>query len=213
MKTEKKISLNVDHKLKWPDGWTRTLIQNRRSNSGWKKNTAGYIDLLGKELTRMGVTEVQVTFNPSPSDRQDPGVAVFFSLGGRDDYSWQTALGLDTPAPTMAQIDDAYRKLAMQHHPDRGGDIETFKALTRHRDNARAWVSGTHKNDHEYVIPCDRFDEVRLNLAAIKKAVTAMRALDSVGIPGMLERSFRGFRTALMAGPATSEGSGHGLSA
>ncbi len=195
----------VQHPLKWPDGWTRTLIGVRKSAAGWKKSTPIYVDLLTKELGRMGVADLLITYNPSPSDRQDPGVAVYFSLGGRDDYSWQTALGLDTPAPTIQQIEQAYRALAMQHHPDRGGDIETFKALTRHRDNAKRWVQGIDLKEHEFVIPCDKFNEVRLNIAAIKKAATAMRALDSVGIPGMLERSFRGFRTALTAGASTKE--------
>lgn len=37
-------------------------------------------------------------------------------------------LGLETTA-TEREIKVAYRKLALQHHPDRGGDEETFKAI------------------------------------------------------------------------------------
>lgn len=37
-------------------------------------------------------------------------------------------LGL-TPAATLVQVRDAYRRAAMRHHPDReGGDIEKFQA-------------------------------------------------------------------------------------
>lgn len=38
------------------------------------------------------------------------------------------ALGL-TPEATAAEIKAAYRKLAMKHHPDRGGDPVTFKRI------------------------------------------------------------------------------------
>jgi hypothetical protein len=47
---------------------------------------------------------------------------------------WQT-LGLETSRPTRAQIDDAYRRLASQHHPDRpGGDEHQMARINAARD-------------------------------------------------------------------------------
>lgn len=46
---------------------------------------------------------------------------------------WQV-LGLDTSRPTPEQIDDAYRRLAMQHHPDRGGDPQQMARINAARD-------------------------------------------------------------------------------
>jgi len=188
--------------LKWPDGWDRTRIQDRKSQAGWKKTLREYTGALEKELERLKVADHVITHNPAPSDRMDPGVAVHFSLKRKEDYSWQAGLGLDTPCPTIEQIDAAFRQRAMQHHPDRGGDVEMFRRLTKYRDDAKAWVMGTQHVEHEYVIACDRFNEVRLNVAAVRMAIAAMRQLDRVGVPGMLERSFRGMRTALPAAEA-----------
>lgn len=38
------------------------------------------------------------------------------------------ALGLP-PTATLDEAKAAYRRLAMQHHPDRGGDAEAFKRV------------------------------------------------------------------------------------
>ena len=40
------------------------------------------------------------------------------------------ALGVPKTA-SAAEIKQAFRKLASQHHPDKGGDQEKFKRLTR----------------------------------------------------------------------------------
>lgn len=46
---------------------------------------------------------------------------------------WQV-LGLDTSTPTLAQIEEAHRRLAMQHHPDRGGDTQQMARINAARD-------------------------------------------------------------------------------
>jgi hypothetical protein len=46
---------------------------------------------------------------------------------------WQT-LGLETSNPTPEQIEEAHRRLAMKHHPDRGGDSETMGRINAARD-------------------------------------------------------------------------------
>lgn len=46
---------------------------------------------------------------------------------------WQV-LGLETSAPTRDQVEQAHRRLAMQHHPDRGGDAHTMARINAARD-------------------------------------------------------------------------------
>lgn len=50
---------------------------------------------------------------------------------------WQV-LGLETAKPTREQVDDAYRRLAMKHHPDRGGDAGEMARINAARDNLYA---------------------------------------------------------------------------
>jgi hypothetical protein len=186
--------------LKWPEGWERTRIQDRKAAGGWKRSFKDYKSSLVKELGRMGATEIMVSYNLAPDDRRDCGVAVWFSKTTNEDYSWQDALGLYTPLPSIDEINSAYRNLAKKVHPDGPTpDIPTFQTLTKHRDNAINWIKGTERHEHEYAIPCDRFNDTRLNLAALVSAVNAFRRLERVGAPAILERSFRGFKTALPA--------------
>jgi hypothetical protein len=46
---------------------------------------------------------------------------------------WQT-LGLPDSRPTREQVEDAYRRLAMKHHPDRGGDSSEMSRINTARD-------------------------------------------------------------------------------
>jgi hypothetical protein len=50
---------------------------------------------------------------------------------------WQV-LGLETSSPSRAQIDEAYRKLAMTNHPDRGGDQQQMARINAARDDLYA---------------------------------------------------------------------------
>ncbi len=202
-----KIAITVTNRspLKWAEGWNRTLIGDRKPKAVWKKQFAYYREALVAELAKLGVSEVMISFNDGDDARRDPGVTVYFSKPMVEDFGWQVALGIDSPAPTLAEIDDAYRKKAMQHHPDRGGDMEIFKNLGRHRDRAKAWVLDTHRKEHEFALPCDRFTEPRWNLNALRLGLAALRKLEEFGLPGMLERTFRGFRVALAEHSTTSE--------
>jgi hypothetical protein len=190
-----KMEIREEAPLLWPEGWERTRIQDRKPQSAWKKPYSGYRASLLRELELMGAKSVLIT--KSQSERLDPGVSVWFSLK-KEDFSWQDGLGIDSPAPTLDEIEAAYRTRAMKYHPDRGGDIEVFKKMGEHRKNARAWVMGTHDARHEYVVPCDKFTEARLNLAALRLAFAAFRSLERVGVPAILERTLdRAFKTAL----------------
>lgn len=189
-----KIDVVEESNLRWPDGWDRTRIQDRKTQSSWKSSYNTYRDRAVKELQMLGATSVLVT--KGSNERMDPGVAIWFSRK-RQDFSWQEGLGLDSPAPTLKEIDAAFEVKAMKHHPDRGGDVEIFKKLVDHRKNAKAWVMGTHDAAHDYVLACDRYDSPRLNIAALRKAFAAFRALESVGVPAILERSLDRFKAAL----------------
>jgi hypothetical protein len=203
-KAERKVRVTDQSPLKWAEGWDRVPIGDRREMKAWKKPFAYYREALVQQLERIGASEVVISYNQGDDARRDPGVAVYFSKPMQEDYSWQMGLGIDNPAPTLQEIDEAYRKKALAHHPDRGGDVEIFKRLGKYREQAKAWVLGK-SGDHEFVLPCDRFKEPRWNLNALRLGVAALRRLEEYGLPGMLERTFRGFRVALPAKASSSE--------
>lgn len=194
---KQEVHLEEKTPLQWAKGWQRTPIGDRRQMKAWKKSFAYYRDALVSELGKVGAIEVLLTFNTGEQARLDPAVTVYFSKPGKEDFSWQIALGIDNPAPTIAEIDEAFKRKAMQHHPDRGGDIEIYRALQTHRENAKKWILGKTQGEPEFALPCDRFTEPRWNLNALRLGIAALRRLEEYGLPGMLERSFRGFRTAI----------------
>jgi hypothetical protein len=187
------LEIEDESPLKWPEGWSRTLIDQRKNQSSWKKPYSHYRDAVIQELKRMGAKSVTISKNDTGKERLDPGVAVWFSMKVTSGYSWQSGLNLDNPAPSLDEIDNAYRKLVQKHHPDAvangsGGDIQMFHKLSDYRKKARAWVLGSNAPIHDNCIPCDRFADARQNLAAIKSALTHFRGLERVGIPAILER-------------------------
>lgn len=204
-KQEEKIRITEKSPLKWAEGWNRLPIGDRKEMKAWKKPFAYYKEALIQQLSRLGAEEVMISYNTGDDARRDPGVTVYFSKPVKEDFGWQMALGIDNPAPTLAEIDEAYKKKAMVHHPDRGGDLEIFKRLGQHRVKAKAWVMNKQRSDHEYALPCDRFTEPRWNLNALRLGIAALRRLEEYGLPGMLERTFRGFRVALTANVSSTE--------
>lgn len=199
MTSEKKEA----YPLSWPDDWQRTRPQDRRSMGGWKRSANQYRDALVQELTRMqspsAVISSNVPLNLRGAMTQgieplDVGVAVYFSRKIKEDFSWQDALGIHDPAPTADQINDSFRRLAQTYHPDRpGGDLAMFQALAKHRDNALRWVNRATNQRFDYVIACDQFREVRLNMAAIGLTIKAIRQIERCGTSSLLERAFKGF--------------------
>lgn len=187
--------------LAWPDGWVRTRPQDQRVRSSWKRTANQYREELFKELDRSKVKNVVIStmvqlnmrgqMQPGIEPR-DVGVAIYFSVPVKEDFRWQDALGIHDPAPTEDQINAAYRQLVAKYHPDKGGDVEMFRSLTQHRDNAIAWATQS-TTGQESVIACDTFREVRWNIAAIAMTLKAMRQIESYGTSALLERNFKGF--------------------
>jgi hypothetical protein len=198
-----KLEIKDETPLRWPEGWSRTLIEHRKTQAAWKRPLSFYRDAVIKELERMGVMAVTISRNDTAKERLDPGVAVWFSMKPTADFSWQMGLQLDNPAPSLDEIDSAYRRLVQKHHPDAvqngsGGDVQMFHKLTDYRKKARAWVLGQNAQILDNCIPCDRFTDARQNLAAVRSALAHFRGLERVGIPAILERVMSSaFKTAL----------------
>lgn len=193
-----KVQIRVEekHPVQWDKKAHRTLIGDREKKNVWKKPLALYRDALIDQLRKLGAAEILLTYNEGDQARIDPGVAVYFSKHREEDYSWQSALGIDNPAPTIAEIDDAYRRKAMQYHPDRGGDVNMYVLMGQHRDRAKAWIKN-EKGQFQFVMALDHYNEPRWNINGLKLAVAALRKLEELGLPGMLEASLQGFRTQI----------------
>jgi hypothetical protein len=192
--------------LAWPQGWPRTRPQDRKTQGSWKKTALQYQKQIERELKMLGVRTFVISTNVPMNDRgnltpprgmepRDMGVAVYFGRPPKEDFSWQDALDIHTPDPKLADIEDAFRKLAARYHPDNQltGDVEMYHALNQHRANARAYVTGDYGAAHEQVIACDQFKEVRLNMCAIRLTLAALRQIARCGTSALLERAYQGF--------------------
>jgi hypothetical protein len=191
-----KIEVVEETKLKWPDGAERTRIKERVGQGRWREGWGDTRKRLVVELERLGATSLLITRHEN--EMLDSGVAVWFSRV-KQDFSWQQGLGLDTPAPTIDQIEEAFKTKAMKAHPDRGGDPALFKQMCDWRLAAKAWVTGTHNHAHEYVMAIDQYNEARLNLKALQMAFFYIRRLEDVGHPAILAQALGAFRTKLVA--------------
>lgn len=187
--------------LSWPDGWVRTRPQDRKQQKQWKKTANFYRDALGKEMDRMGVLNFVVSSNVPENARGnlsgpeplDPGVSVWWSVQGEEDFGWQDVLDIHEPVPTEARIMDAFRERARIHHPDKGGDPQMFLALTKARDNAMRYINRKTDQSFNFVIACDAFKSVGNNMAAIVGTIQAIRKIERCGTSALLERAFKGF--------------------
>jgi hypothetical protein len=182
--------------LLWPEGWRRTRLDDRESRPGWKKTERQAIEALELELRRFGAIAPVIT-RRDPQDFRtapDPSIAVWFSRRKEEqDFSWQNALGIDNPAPTIEEIEQAFKRKAMPFHPDKGGDIETWHALDNHKKNAIAYVNQMSGKSRDFCVPCDNFKEARWNINAIRMTVHSLRQMERDGTSGLLERAMKGF--------------------
>jgi hypothetical protein len=195
----KKVDVLEEVKLRWPDGAERTRIKDRVGQNRWRESWTDTKKRLSDELQRLGATSILIT--RAEDQRLDPGVAVWFSRV-REDFSWQQGLGLDNPAPSLAEVDAAFRDRARKVHPDNPttGDPEAFKRLSEWHKAARAWITGSHAHAHEYVMAIDQYNESRLNLKALQMAFFYIRRLEDVGAPAILSQTLGAFRAKLTGG-------------
>jgi hypothetical protein len=191
--------------LAWPQNWPRTDIREQKDNNQWKKPLDWYFAEVLDELKRMKAPQFIISTNVRPvgtkltngSERgvRDPGVAVYFDRPKTEDFKWMTTLMLHG-IPTEDDIESAYRRLALPHHPDRGGDLALFQMYTEARDQGRKWLRQLNAPP-SFVIACDTFNDVRLNLAAMALSLKAIRQLERCGTSQLLERTFQGLQTLL----------------
>jgi hypothetical protein len=197
--------------LKWPEGYGRTLINDRQDRAAWKKQYSVYRNAVVSELELLGASAVTITRNPIGEERVDPGVAVWFSRRRSQDTSWQLQLRIDKPNPTKPEIESAFKSLAKSHHPDMvaqgsGGDVRIYMKLEAAKRQALAWIRGEGSLDLDSCIPCDDYVEARQNLAAIKLILSHIRALERLGSPFIMERVMeRSFRASLPAAAVKEE--------
>lgn len=196
--------------LRWPDGQKRTLIKNRDKRGQWKKPLSHYLKELEAELSKIKAVGIVLTGDPA-SEKIDSGVVLYFSLPPAEATGeWQDVLGIDNPKPTPAEIDARSTELRRRYHPDnqQTGNLDYYLKVDAARKEAMAWVTGDFGKRHERCIPCDRYNEVRLNVKAIQVTIAALRRVEEAGAPGFLDRAFAGF-----AAPQIGESRGHSTAA
>lgn len=187
--------------LRWPEGWPRTLLDDRDVRTAWKKNERDAIELLEIELERFDAVGVVLT-RQDPHDIRlapDPSVAVYFARRADDDFSWQTVLGITNPTPSLDQINSAFKKLATKFHPDvpGTGDRETYYALDQHKKNAIAYVNRMSGQAPSFAIACDKYKQARWNISAIKNTIHSLRQMERDGTSRLLDRAMEGFKAQL----------------
>lgn len=189
--------------LTWPEGWPRTLLRDRRDRKAWKDTLLQSATKLRKELHRSKALSFAICCNIPPSGDKyvdvpappDTGVAVWFSRQRDDDYSWQETLHLSSPAPTEREIMDAFKRVAAQYHPDnpRTGDVNIYMRYDEARKRALDFIARKTGANYQRVIAIDTFNEVKLNMQAVRMALVYLRGLENCGAPALLERAFEGF--------------------
>ena len=196
--------MKESYPLVWPSSQPRTRVPEQQDHRQWKKTLRQYCEGLEKELTRFGVVSLTITANIPLSERgnfvldgkpRDPGVAIYFSRKVKESWSWQDELGIQNPYPKVEEIEAAYRAKVKLYHPDvkPTGDVEIFRKVTIAREQALAIVGKTETPNHEYVMACDLFREVRWNVESLRKMMQSFRTIEMCGGSSMLEGAFRGF--------------------
>lgn len=204
------MTVDEQHPLKWPEGFGRTLIQDRRDQRQWKKQISVYIKQSSKELELLGAKTAVITWNDGALAERDPGVAIWFSMERAKDTSWQRTLQIDNPNPTREEVDKAFKRLSFKHHPDQvaggsGGDVKIYMKLEESWRSAKAWVQGDTGFNLQNCLPCDLYIQPRMNMAALKLTLSHLRALKRLGNPFIVESMMeRGLRTALPAAAGES---------
>ncbi len=62
------------------------------------------------------------------------------------------------------------------------------------RDDERGIAVYFEWNDDQYVLACDKWNDIGGNMQAINKSIEAIRGLDRWGVSEMLKRAFTGFK-------------------
>jgi hypothetical protein len=126
----------VEAEIRFDRTGTRYVFRCRRHRHPTDNLRAAQltIEYLYRALEGLGVEQdeeaLEITFDQVFSGfaalPDDTSVKLLMLTDGR--RPWWEVLGVERNA-TKADIRGAYRVLSRQHHPDRGGDVETFKLV------------------------------------------------------------------------------------
>lgn len=192
--------------LTWPEGWPRTLLRDRRDRKAWKDTLLQSANRLRRELHKTKVLSFVISCNIPPSGNSfvdvpappDTGVAIWFSRERPDDYSWQETLHINSPAPSEREIMDAFKSLAGPYHPDKPTrDINIYMRYDEAKKRALDFINRKTGANYQQCLPCDVFDEVRLNMRALQMSLNYLRGMENCGGSAILERAFEGFVAAI----------------
>jgi hypothetical protein len=181
--------MNIDeqHPLKWPEGFGRTLIEDRRDQRQWKKQISVYIKQSSKELELLGAKTAVITWNEGALAERDPGVAIWFSMERAKDTSWQRTLQIDNPQSharwKWTRLSSGSRSSIIQirWQAGSGGDVKIYMKLEESWRSAKAWVQGDTGFNLQNCLPCDLYIQPRMNMAALKLTLSHLRALKRLG--------------------------------
>jgi hypothetical protein len=204
--------MDEKYPIQWPEDFRRTMLKDRRERKQWKNTERQAIQALDLELKRFGAINPVIT-RRDPNDvvaPPDPSVAVWFSRKREDeDFSWQTALGIENPAPTRAEIETAFKRVAMKYHPDNqsgSADPAMYIKFDEHKRNALAYINRLTGSTRDFCIPCDNFKEAKWNITAIRMTIHSLRQMERDGTSGLVERAMKGFTAALPVGQGVGSG-------
>jgi len=65
----------------------------------------------------------------------------FAALPEKASQPWREVLGFDTHNPDAREVEDRFRALVKTHHPDQGGDRDTFERIVQAREAARMEIA------------------------------------------------------------------------
>ena len=65
----------------------------------------------------------------------------FAALPEKASQPWREVLGLDNTNPDLKAVEDRFRALVKTHHPDQGGDRDTFERIVQAREAARMEIA------------------------------------------------------------------------
>lgn len=201
--------MKESYPLIWPDDWPRTLLRDREDRKRWGKTELQAIKALEKELLLFGA-ETYVLTRRDPNEiisAPDPSVSVLLTRKQEEDFQWQQVLDITSPTPTRQEIETAFKRKAAKYHPEGlNADLETYIAFNRHKQNALAYIDRlSGKGKFNYILPCDKFSQVRWNVIALANTIHSFRQMERDGTSRLLQRAMSGFAAQLTTGKESSD--------
>lgn len=85
-----------------------------------------------------------------------------------------------TTCKDLTELKTLYRSLCMQHHPDKGGDVETMKSINLEYEKAIKYLAANEGKEKGYTT--EQVDAEILNAEEYKEALNAVINLEGIEI-------------------------------